>query len=147
MRGRCAPFFGGIQALRASGLVLALVFLAVGCSSKPATKPEPQESKLEIPTPGAVDKTVRIGAREGQFWVVRPDGSKSCGVRKGHSAKHAAQELESAGIKVLKSRSGHDGKMRMMVCGADTGQQVELFIDGSGLPVASQKGFRVKGEH
>ena len=112
-----------------------------GCATK---RPESAGPTVVAPAPTA--EVPELAARKGNVWVVRPDGSKSCGVKKGITPRAAAQELESSGIRVLKQRTGHDGQMRMLVCGADTGNLVELFIDGQGLPTASKKGFRVKGE-
>ena len=87
-----------------------------------------------------------LAPRAGKIWISRPDGSKSCGVKKGVTPREAARELEAEGVHVIRQRIGHDGQMRMMVCGADTGNLLELLIDGEGLPAASKKGFRVKGE-
>lgn len=150
----------GIPSLLLAALIAVL---APGCAGKKAQsdaesgkpvreKVAGKEGKdLEVPLPGPVvaagSGSHSLGERAGSVWIVKPDGSKSCGVRKGISPKDAARELEQSGVKVLKQRVGHDGKMRMMVCGADTGAQVELLIDGKGLPTAGDKGFRVKSEN
>lgn len=143
IRGRDAIFFAMRRIQQANFLACALVILAMagGCATQKSDT-RPSEGPQAKPTePGP-----ELSARKGNVWVVRPDGSKSCGVKKGITPKAAAQELESAGVKVLKQRMGHDGLMRMQVCGADTGNLVELLIDGQGLPTASRIGFRIKGE-
>ncbi len=116
----------------------ALPLLVVGCAST-GTKSDgiPKSSKKELPS---------YSPREGKFWVYRLDGSKSCGVKKGMPLSKAVSELDKRGVRVLKRRKSHDGKMRMMVCGADTGMQIELRIDGQSLPIAGALGYRVLGE-
>ena len=82
-----------------------------------------------------------------RIWVVKPDGSKSCAVKRGITAKRAASVLKRKGLQVIRFRKAHDGKMRMQVCGADTGNQVELLVDGAGLPLAGKNGYRLKTRH
>lgn len=125
-----------------SSMVIA-VALSVSLGACTASRPQPEKKSLP---PAKTSEEIELTARSGQVWVVRPDGSKSCGVKKGLTPRAAAQELEGVGVRVFKQRTGHDGLMRMMVCGTDTGNLVELLIDGRGLPIASKKGFRVKGE-
>jgi hypothetical protein len=121
--------------------IASAAFLFQACSSKPVAKDGP----IYVP-PSEAPAAPSLEARKGPVWVVKSDGSKSCGVKKGITPKQASQELEASGVKVQRARMGHDGQMRMMVCGADTGNRVELLIDGQFLPSASEKGFRVKGE-
>ena len=128
--------------LRISLGIATAAFLFQACSSKPVA---PEAGPVYVP-PTEISDPPSLEARKGPVWVVKPDGSKSCGVKKGITPKQASQELESQGVKVQRARMGHDGQMRMMVCGADTGSRVELLIDGQFLPTASAKGFRVKGE-
>jgi hypothetical protein len=80
----------------------------------------------------------------GRIWVVKADGSKSCGAQAGMTPEQSMQELKKAGIKVHQHKAGQDGMMHMMVCGADTGNTVEALIDGENLPGASKLGYRRK---
>lgn len=135
------------------GIALTIVLpLLPGCAGKRAKTLDSPAPELKLPgasPSGAAtgSNPISLSERAGSFWVVKPDGSKSCGIRKGISPKEAAKDLESVGVPVLRQKLGHDGKVRMMVCGADTGNQIELLIDGKGLPLAGERGYRVKGEN
>ncbi|MCM2278826.1 MAG: hypothetical protein NDJ89_12190 [Oligoflexia bacterium] len=78
---------------------------------------------------------------EGQVWVARPDGEKSCGMEAGQPLEAAAEELRRAGVTVLESRKGNDGKMHIQVCGALTGSLNAHLIAGKDLARARELGF------
>lgn len=115
------------------------LFFIIACSSTGG-----QKSNTGSPT--TQKEIPNYEPREGQVWVYRMDGSKSCGVKKGLSLVEAEKELRARGVNIFKRRKRHDGKMRMMVCGSDTGIQNEIRIDGQSLPIAGALGYRVLGE-
>lgn len=118
---------------------LPLFFFAACSSTGTKTGPTDPVSKTK-------KEVKNYDPRPGRVWVYRQDGSKSCGVKKGLPLTTAVSELDQRGVRVFKQRKNHDGKMRMMVCGAETGMQNELHIDGQSLPVAGAMGYRVLGE-
>ncbi len=97
-------------------------------------------------SPSTEKEARSYGPRPGRVWIYRSDGSKSCGVRKGVTLTSATNELSGKGVRIFNKRKKHDGIMRMMVCGADTGMQNELHIDGQSLPIAATLGYRLLGE-
>jgi hypothetical protein len=75
-------------------------------------------------------------------WVQRPDGSQQCSQDHTQSLEQGSKDLQSAKIQVLDSRKGDDGKMRMQMCGAPTGNQNKYEIRRSDLPRALALGFQ-----
>lgn len=114
------------------------LFFGVGCSTTKTDSPNVPPSKKT--------ESTDYDPKPGQVWVYKMDGSKSCGVKQGESLDSAAAELSKRGVTVFKRRKKHDGQMRMMVCGADTGMQNELQIDGQSLPIAGALGYRLLSE-
>ena len=108
-------------------IIFISIFIIASCSSTPSKKGEgkAQPSNEKI-------------------WIVKPDGSLSCGERAGQSPQEAAQGLEKAGAKIFQSRAAHDGKMHMMVCGAETGATIELLIHSKDLSLAEEQGYKLK---
>jgi len=76
------------------------------------------------------------------LWVVRTDGAQSCGMKEGQSIEEVAQELKSAGVKILDSRKGSDGKMHIMVCGAPEGSLNAFLIPEEDLSKVLLLGFQ-----
>lgn len=75
-------------------------------------------------------------------WVSRPDGGQSCSPKSGQALDAVAQELKSAGIAVLESRKGNDGKMRAQMCGIATGGFNSYKISKGDLGKAQALGFQ-----
>lgn len=92
---------------------------------------------------GAKTKPDAATAPEG-IWVTKLNGAKQCGTNEGKvlDPKSAANLLVSRGVKVLEAKSAHDGQMRPMMCGAPTGDLVELRIAPEGLAAAEKAGFK-----
>lgn len=88
-------------------------------------------SKPQVPAQGG-EETV---------WIRRSDGGLSCSPEKAQSLEDAAGELKKARISVLDSRKGHDGKMRIQMCGAPAGTENAYKIHRSDLPRAVALGF------
>ena len=74
-------------------------------------------------------------------WVGKPDGAQSCGIREGAAMDIDAGELKKAGIPVLESKKGHDGKMHTQVCGAVAGTLNLFRIPKSDSAKAVSLGF------
>jgi hypothetical protein len=81
---------------------------------------------------------------ENSVWVWKPDGSKSCGFKEGISPDGAAQELQKAGIRVLAKRKSTDGMMHVEMCGAATGDTVEMEVPASQLKQVISKGYKLR---
>ena len=77
-------------------------------------------------------------------WVLRPDGSQSCGEKEGQAIEDARPELERAGVAVLDQWHGSDGLMHILVCGAPSGQVNAFQIRAGDLSKAQAAplGFR-----
>jgi len=61
-------------------------------------------------------------ADKGLVWVAQGDGSLQCEPDSGVSLAQGASELEGLGVQVFEKKKTTDGKMRMQLCGAPTGQ-------------------------
>jgi hypothetical protein len=80
---------------------------------------------------------------EPKVWISKPDGSKQCGEAPASlTPSSASQALKEAGVMVFEGRNSQDGMMHPAVCGAATGNTVELEIFRSDLPKAQAMGFR-----
>lgn len=117
------------------GLVLGLIGCSTGnCRSHQIAKeqagPEaqPKENKL-LPDP-TVTERVR---------VFKPNGSLQCGQGKSIDPATMAKELKE--IPVYKSYVENDGKLRIQVCGAPTGNVNVFEIDKTNLERALSFGF------
>ncbi len=108
-----------------------------------ATCSTPQQSISMFP---ALEekKIQKLEPVKGRVWIYKPDGSKSCGIKKGESLEREKRILKRLGLRIFKARTRHDGKMRVLVCGADTGNLFEFQIDGRGLPIAGRQGYFYK---
>lgn len=74
-------------------------------------------------------------------WVQKPDGGAQCEPGTGRSLEEAAKELAQAGIRVLNSRKGSDGQMRIQLCGSPTGTQNTFEIPAVDVEKAKALGF------
>lgn len=108
-----------------------LALLLVACSS--AEQQPEKKWDVKVTTKG-----------EPKVWIFRPDGSKQCAeAPPSLTPSSASQDLKNAGVMVYQGRSGNDGMMRTAVCGASTGNTVELEIAKVDLPKAQAKGYKV----
>lgn len=130
-------------------VVLACSVLLGSCASekpKPAINKKASKNAAAKPMTGVKGIPVMTAtvsaAPAGHVWIAKADGSQSCGMQSGMTAEQAAQELKKAGIRVLGQRTGQDGQMHMMVCGAATGATVEALIDGEQLDAAEKLGYK-----
>jgi hypothetical protein len=110
-------------------MIPVLVLPLVACVS--AEQKEEKEWKVKVSQ-----------ASDQRIWVSKPDGSKQCEGDSKFTPERARQELRKAGIPVFQSRKGNDGLMRTAVCGAPTGNTVDLEISRMDLPKAQTKGFK-----
>lgn len=72
--------------------------------------------------------------------VYKYDGTKQCGEGKEITLAEMAKQLN--GIVIFSSQKLSDGKMRIQMCGADTGMANVYEIDRSDLPKAVTLGFQ-----
>lgn len=87
-------------------------------------------------TSGSAAQALPASENEG-VWVLRPDGSVSCGGVKAQSLDEAKAELERAGISILDQWHGSDGRLHVMVCGAPSGQVNAFLIRRADLAKAT----------
>jgi len=79
--------------------------------------------------------------------VFKPDGSLHCGLLEGVNPEEMALELSGAGIEVLLSRKGFDGREGVAQCGEPTGQINIFEIPFSDLTSALEMGFMRQPEN
>lgn len=80
-------------------------------------------------------------ARTSIMDVSRADGSLQCGAGPAISLKETIAEVGAAGIAVLDARSAHDGRKRIAMCGAPTGQMHILSISSGDFEAVQALGF------
>lgn len=109
---------------------LGMALLLAGCVSE---RPQPERQW-----------GVKVSKQsEPKVWVFKQDGSKQCGMGKANvTPESAMSELKQLGVMVFEARNGNDGMMRTAVCGAPTGNTVELEIFASDLPKAQSRGYK-----
>lgn len=112
-----------------NGIYLLALFVLAACAT-------------EQKKPGWEVKVTKEG--EKKIWVWKHDGSKQCDSPAQLTASRAAVDLKQAGVMVYQSRTGSDGMMYPSVCGAGTGNTVELEIAMTDLVKAQKSGFKVK---
>lgn len=111
-------------------VALGFLFMMAGCVTEPA---QPSR-KWEVKVSKASDPKV---------WVYKQDGSKQCGQAPASiTPSSAAQELKQLGVMVFQGRNGNDGLMHPAVCGAATGNTVELEIFEADLPKVLARGYK-----
>ncbi len=89
-------------------------------------------------------KLASVGASapaEASVWVQKPDGGAQCEPGTARSLEEGAKELAKAGVRVLSSRKGSDGQMRIQLCGSPTGAQNIFEIPATDLEKAKSLGF------
>lgn len=74
--------------------------------------------------------------------VYKPDGTLQCGQGDEIPIREMAKDLRKAGVGILSSRKGHDGRFRTTMCGASTGNINIFSIRASDGPLAAELGFR-----
>jgi len=80
---------------------------------------------------------------EPKIWIFKYDGSKQCGQAPASvTPETAARELKEAGIMVFEAKNGNDGMMHPTVCGANTGNTVEVEIFATDLGKAQSRGYK-----
>ncbi len=107
---------------------------AVVLSACVSAEQNPEPKKWEV-------KATR--SSEGKLWVSKSDGSKQCEKGAKYSPESAAQELKKAGVMVFQFRNGSDGRIHPTVCGAASGNTVDLEIAEVDSPRAQKLGYRV----
>jgi hypothetical protein len=75
--------------------------------------------------------------------VYKPDGTIQCERGKEISLTAMARDLRRSGIGILDSRKGHDGRYRMTMCGASTGNINIFSIFLRDFSEAEQIGFQI----
>ena len=74
--------------------------------------------------------------------VYKPDGTLQCGQGDEISLRDMAKDLRRAGVGVLTSTKGHDGRFRTTMCGASTGNINIFEIRVDDYSKATELGFR-----
>lgn len=90
----------------------------------------------------AVTASAEKQATGAKVWIVKPDGSKQCGMEKGVEPKKDAKKLSKKGVKIYESRKGSDGQMHVALCGAASGDTVEHLISAKHLNIATKQGYK-----
>jgi len=75
--------------------------------------------------------------------VYKHDGTLQCDQGREITLSEMARQLRRAGIGILTSRKGHDGRYRAMMCGASTGDINIYKIKEEDLGRARETGFRI----
>lgn len=81
-------------------------------------------------------------SNEAQVTIFKYDGSLQCEGR-GVPIESMQTQLTDQGIPVTCAESSNDGMMRMMMCGADTGNIHVFRIRGADLSAAQALGFEL----
>ena len=81
------------------------------------------------------------------LFVFKHDGTIQCDKSPGLALDSMEQELRSAGIKVLSSLKGFDGREGIALCGAPTGQINIYEILSSDVSEALRLGFKQLSEN
>ncbi len=110
--------------------IVAVIFMAACASAE--QKPD-KKWEVKVTTKG-----------EPKVWVSKLDGSKQCEPDSAQiTPEGAAKSMKGLGILVYQFRSGNDGMMRTAVCGAGTGNTVDLEISQKDLAKAQAQGYRL----
>jgi hypothetical protein len=83
---------------------------------------------------------------ERTVFVFKLDGTKHCEPYAGVSVESMALELEDAGVEVVSSHKGYDGREGIAICGEPTGQINIYEIFYSDLTSALKIGFKILPE-
>lgn len=76
------------------------------------------------------------------LWVYKASGSKQCDQKSGVSLEGGAGELKNAGVQIIEQKTSGDGKMKIAMCGAPTGDQHYYRITKADLGKAIALGFQ-----
>lgn len=116
--------------------IMTLVFVFVGCSSKPCKI----EERKEVVMSGNEKTSSQIKDLSKRVFVYKNDGSVQC--EAGGKTSLDAMKKELGSIAVFSSANKHDGMMRIQVCGAPTGFCNVYEIEEKDLEAALKAGFR-----
>ena len=125
-----------------SGFLL-LVSCATGkCREQDKKKEGETTAETATAVPGAELAATQPDAKKAQTTVkvFKYDGSKQCGQAGGTDLSSMEKQLK--GIKVHSREKLSDGKMRIQMCGADTGQANVYEIPAPDLKAAQKAGFQ-----
>lgn len=76
-------------------------------------------------------------------WVSKSDGAMSCAQGSGEGLEKGKSILDQAGIQVLESRKGSDGKARIAMCGVAQGSLNMYKIPREKAADAQKLGFNL----
>lgn len=96
---------------------------------------------LAVTLGGCVADNIAASAGETPTKVFKYEGSKQCQQGSGVALEIMQRDLVEAGVDVICAHRGHDGRMRIQMCGADTGKMNLFVIPGEQLPKAQALGF------
>ncbi len=96
--------------------------------------------KSSVPTAQAPAQSQPVAGD--RVWVVRSDGSQSCGLKEPQALADGEKALKDAGIASFGSSKGNDGMMHMQMCGASTGGLNGYLIQKQDLQRATALGFK-----
>ena len=109
-----------------AGLLIVLATLTFGMSQKKATD----------------SATATARSNSGPIWISRTDGGKKCAGDVAETLAQGATELNSAGVQILSSRKGNDGKQHAQMCGLPSGTENVYQIPSADFPKAVVLGFK-----
>lgn len=76
-------------------------------------------------------------------WVSKSDGAMSCKSGSGEGLDKGKSILSTAGIQVLESKKGNDGKARIAMCGVEQGSLNMYRISKEKVSDAQKLGFEL----
>lgn len=133
-----------IDRLLRSGMIFGIFFYLESShafsSKKPAeVSPPPAQESAKQEEPALSSERQE---RQDAVWITKADGSKSCEKDSGQSTEQGGEELKKAQVKILESKKGSDGKMRVQMCGVPSGSVNAYKILKADLPKAIALGFK-----
>lgn len=116
--------------------IIAIVFVFVGCASKPCKI----EERKEVVMSGNEKTSSQKKDLSKRVFVYKNDGSVQCEAGGKTTLDNMKKELGT--IEVFSSANKHDGMMRIQVCGAPTGFCNVYEIEEKDLELALKAGFK-----
>lgn len=129
-------------------LLLAAACTTGKCREQAKTGGRPQATADATMPAGSTVPAAEVSATQpgaqapkatGTVRVFKPDGSKQC---EGGGVELADMEKQLKGIRIVSREKANDGKMRIQMCGADTGQINVYEIPSGDLAKAQKAGFK-----
>lgn len=120
-------------------ILLVMVFMplsVVACEGAVETRVKTDSITQDATTPATT--TPAATTQE----VFKYDGSRQCEKGSGTELAVMSEQLQAAGVDVLKARQGADGRMHPMVCGAGTGRINIFEINQQNVETAESLGFK-----